>query len=85
MIRLSLQPSPSSETSDFNKMRAFKSRCAGLLPLRIIAASCRRSSPLNRTTYRFTEGAFAAIISSIARIAMDKELLNPFEIVEASH
>jgi hypothetical protein len=40
MIRLSLQPSPSSETSDFNKMRAFKSRCAGLLPLRIIASSC---------------------------------------------
>jgi len=40
MIRLSLQPSLASEMSDFNKMRAFKSRCAGLLPLRIIASSC---------------------------------------------
>jgi hypothetical protein len=50
--------------------------------LRIIASSSRRSSALSRTTYRFTEGA---ITSSIARIAMDKESLNAFEIVEASH
>jgi hypothetical protein len=35
-----------------NRMRAFKSRCAGLLPLRIIASSDRRSSALNRTTRR---------------------------------
>ena len=60
-IRLSLQPSPSSETSAFNKMRAVRSRRAGLLPLRIIASSFRRSSALGRTTYRFTEGVRAAI------------------------
>jgi len=66
-------------------MRAFKSRCAGLLPLPIIASSSRRSSALNRTTYRFTEGAFTAIISSIAPDAMDKESLIPFVIIEASH
>ena len=35
MIRLSLQPSPASETSAFNRMRAFNSRFAGLFPLRI--------------------------------------------------
>ena len=46
--------------------------------LRIIASSCCRSSALNRTTYRFTERAFAAIISSIAQIAMDKESLKSF-------
>ena len=66
-------------------MRAFKSRCAELLPLRIIASSSRRSSALNRTTYRFTEGTLAAIIASIAPAAMDKESLIPFVIIEASH
>jgi hypothetical protein len=50
-----------------------------------MASSSPCSSPLNRTLYRFTEDARAAIISSIAPIAMDKESLNPFEIVEASH
>ena len=66
-------------------MRAFASRAAELLPLWIVASSLRRSSALSRTTYRFTEAARAAIISSIAPIAMDNELLNPCEIVEASH
>jgi hypothetical protein len=83
-IRLSLQPSPASETSAFNRMRAFTSRAAELLPLWIIASSLRRSSALSRTTYRFTEAARAAIIASIAPIAMDNESLNPCEIVEAS-
>jgi exodeoxyribonuclease V alpha subunit len=32
MIRLSLHPSPASETSAFNKIRALVSRCAELLP-----------------------------------------------------
>jgi hypothetical protein len=64
---------------------AFKSRCAGLLPFRIIASSRSRSSTLNRTTYRFTQGTRADIIASIARIAIDKESLNPFGIVEARH
>ncbi len=83
MIRLSLQPSPASEMPALNRMRAFRSRAAELLPLRITASSLPRSSALSRTTYRFTTGARAAIISSIAPIAMAKELLNPCEIVEA--
>ena len=48
IIRLSLQPSPASDTSAFNNIRAFSSRCAALLPLRISASSCSRSSPLSR-------------------------------------
>jgi len=54
IIRLSLQPSPASETSAFNKIRAFTSRWAWLFPFRISASSCSRSSALNRTTYFFT-------------------------------
>src|ERR1700731_1600299 len=66
MIRLSLQPSPASDTSAFNNIRAFSSRCAALLPLRISASRCSRSSPLSRTTYFFTEMSFAAMIASAA-------------------
>src|SRR6478672_2873616 len=69
MIRLSLQPSPASETSAFNKIRAFSSRCAGLFPFRISASSRSRSSPLSRTTYFFTEISSAAMIASITRVA----------------
>ena len=39
MIRLSIQPSPSSETSAFSRMRAFISFCAELFPLRIISST----------------------------------------------
>src|SRR5438034_7325273 len=35
MIRLSLHPLPASETSAFNKIRAFSTRRAGLFPFRI--------------------------------------------------
>src|SRR6476659_9124069 len=69
LIRLSLQPSPASETSAFNKIRAFSSRCAGLFPFRISASSRSRSSPLSRTTYFFTEISSAAMIASITRVA----------------
>ena len=68
MIRLSLQPSPVSETSAFNKIRAFSNRWAGLFPFRISASSCSRSSALNRTTYFFTEISFAAMIPSAVHI-----------------
>ena len=71
MIRLSLQPSPASETSAFNNIRAFSSRCAALLPLRISASSCSRSSPLSRTTYFFTEISLAAMIASIVCVATE--------------
>jgi hypothetical protein len=71
MIRLSLQPAPASETSAFNNILAFSSRCAGLLPLRISASSRSRSSPLSRTTYFFTEISLAAMIASVARVATE--------------
>ena len=83
MIRLSLQPSPASETSAFNNIRAFSSRCAGLFPFRISASSCSRSSPLNRTTYFFTEISFAAMIASVANSRDESESPNPFKLVEA--
>jgi len=67
MIRLSLQPSPASDTSAFNNIRAFSNRCAALLPFRISPSSCSRSSPLSRTIYFFTEISLAAMIVSIAR------------------
>src|SRR2546430_2131992 len=69
MIWLSLHPSPASETSAFNKIRAFSRRCAGLLPFRISVSSSERSPQLNRTTYFFTAISFAAMIASIARVA----------------
>src|SRR6516162_8019339 len=57
-IRLSLQPSPSSDTSAFSRMRAFVSSWAERLPLRINSLSWARSSALNRTTYFFTAISF---------------------------
>src|SRR5258708_9436809 len=54
MIRLSLHPLPASETSAFNKIRAFSTRRAGLFPFRIRVSSRSRSSPLSLTTYFFT-------------------------------
>jgi hypothetical protein len=49
-IRLSLQPSPSPDTSAFSRMRAFVSSRAERLPLWIYSWSWARSSALNRTT-----------------------------------
>src|SRR6267378_2119175 len=70
-IRLSLQPSPASDTSAFNNIRAFSSRWAALLPFRISASRCSRSSPLSRTTYFFTEISLAAMILSVAGFATE--------------
>ena len=83
IIRLSLHPSPASETSAFNNIRAFSSRCAGLFPFRINASSCSRSSALNLTTYRFTEISFAAMIPSAAKNGDKSESPNHFKLVEA--
>src|SRR5215470_7880761 len=66
IIRLSLHPLPASETSAFNKIRAFSTRRAGLFPFRINVSSRSRSSPLSLTTYFFTEISFAAMIASLA-------------------
>src|SRR5258708_8793258 len=57
-IRLSLQPSPSSDTSAFSRMRAFVSRWAERLPLRINSSSLACSSALNRTPYFLTAISF---------------------------
>jgi hypothetical protein len=71
------------DTSAFNKIRAFSSRCAGLFPFRISVSSCSRSSSLSLTTYFFTEISFAAMIASVARSGDESESLNPFKLVEA--
>jgi hypothetical protein len=65
-------------------MRAFSSRRAGPLPLRIRASSWWRSSPPNLTTYFFTEISFPAMIASIANNGDESESQNPFKLVEAS-
>jgi hypothetical protein len=83
MILLSLHPSPASETSAFNKIRAFSSRWAGLFPFRIRASSCSRSSPLNRTTYFFTEISFAAMIRIRRSHRRQSESSNPYKLIEA--
>src|SRR6202011_5945779 len=59
-IRLSLQPSPPSDTSAFNRMGAFVNNWAERLPFRTRSLSCARSSALNRTTYFLTAISFAA-------------------------
>jgi hypothetical protein len=53
-ILLSLQPSLSSETSAFNRTRAFVSNCAERLPEPIKSVSFARSSAPSRTTYFLT-------------------------------
>src|ERR1700756_5050572 len=53
-ISLSLQPSPPSEVSAFNRMRAFSSFCAGCFPLWISALSFSRSVSLSVTMYFLT-------------------------------
>src|SRR5450759_3793985 len=59
-IRLSLQPSPASDTSAFKRMRDFVSNCAERLPLLINSSSWARSSAVNRTTYFLTAISFPA-------------------------
>src|SRR5262249_23555314 len=80
MIRLSLHPLPASETSAFNKIRAFSTRRAGLFPFRINVSSRSRSSPLSLTTYFFTEISFAAMIASLASLWRRKRIIKSFRI-----
>ena len=69
-IALSLQPSPASDTSAFNRMRAFVSDCAGCLPAQIIASRRSRSSALSFTTYFLTEISLPATNHLHRRIAV---------------
>src|SRR6202049_2696974 len=55
------RPSPPSEASAFNRIRAFSSFCAGWFPLWIRAVRCSRSSLLSVTTYFFTAISFLVI------------------------
>src|SRR6266404_1279151 len=80
MIRLSLHPLPASETSAFNKIRAFSTRRAGLFPFRISVSSRSRSSPLSLTTYFFTEISFAAMIASLASRWRRKRITKSFPV-----
>src|SRR5258707_12163779 len=80
MIRLSLHPLPASETSAFNKIRAFSTRRAGLFPFRISVSSRWRSSPRSLTTYFFTEISFAAMIASLASGWRRKRITKSFRI-----
>jgi len=79
MIRLSLHPLPASETSAFNKIRAFSTRRAGLFPFRIRFQAVA-FLVLSLTTYFFTEISFAAMIASLAVVGDESESLNPFKI-----
>jgi hypothetical protein len=80
MIRLSLHPLPPSETSAFNKIRAFSTRRAGLFPFRINVSSRSRSSPLSLTTYFFTKISFAAMTASLASRWRRKRITKSFQI-----
>ena len=54
MILLSLQPSPSSQTSTFNKILTFNNLFTYLFPLHINSYKYSHSPTLNHTTYFFT-------------------------------
>src|SRR5271168_1144688 len=84
MISLSLQPSPASETSAFNKISAFVSRLAGIFPLVLSASSRSRSSALSRTTYLFTATSRAAILASVPKGAEGSESIKGWELVDAA-
>src|SRR5271167_3983217 len=88
-IALSLQPSPASDTSAFNRMRAFVSDCAGCLPAQIIASSRSRSSALNFTTYFLTEISLPATNHLHRRIAATEIQKNTADsmtlVTRASH
>src|SRR5207245_2491117 len=76
----SFHPSPASEISAFNKIRAFSTRRAGVFPFRIRVSSRSRSSPLSLTTYFFTEISFAAMIASLASRWRRKRITKSFQI-----
>src|ERR1700758_2823871 len=66
MIRLSLHPLPASETSAFNKIRAFRTRRAGLFPFRISVSTRSRSALFILTIHFFTIYLFAGMTANLA-------------------
>jgi hypothetical protein len=83
MIRLSLHPSPASETSAFNKIRPFSSRCAGLFPFRISffgPLALIGTQPHHISLYR---NLLPCHIPSAVNNDDKSDSPNPFETVEA--
>src|ERR1700729_1605435 len=73
-IRVSLHPSPASEASAFNRMRALVSSRAGCLPICVSASSRSRSSSLSLTMYLFTALCFAVTMHLRRCGAIDSEI-----------
>ena len=70
----SLHPSPASDASAFNSMRAFASWRAPRLPARINVLSRSRSSSLSFTTYFFAAVCFAVTTHLRHYGAIDSEI-----------
>ena len=73
-IRPSLQPSPASDASAFNRMRALFSSAAECLPICINASSRSRSASLSFTTYLFTALCFVVTMHLRHYGAIDSEI-----------
>ena len=67
-------PSPASEASAFNRMRALVSSRAGCLPICVSASSRSRSSSLSFTMYLFTAICFAVTMHLRHCGAIDSEI-----------
>jgi len=84
MFRLSLQLSPASEASAFNKTHARVISRADAVPLLTRSSSRFRYSSLNRTMYFLTRSSCVGIFTLIA-VNDESESLNPLHLVEARH
>src|SRR6185312_11726970 len=66
MIRLSLQPSPASETSAFNRMRAFNRRALSFADQRLQMLAFPRAQPHHILLYRKVLSRHARLRRQIA-------------------
>ena len=74
MIRLSLQPSPASETSAFNNIRAFSSRRAGNQRLKLLALCA--AQPHNIPLYRNLLRKHPCLHRQIVAMAANHQILS---------
>jgi hypothetical protein len=74
MIRLSLQPSPASETSAFNNIRAFSSRRAGNQRLKLLALYA--AQPHNIPLYRNLLRKHPCLHRQIVAMAANHQILS---------
>src|SRR4030088_631455 len=86
MIRLSLQPSPASETSAFHNIRAFSNRCAALLPFRISPSRCSRSSRLSPHNILLYRNLLASHdrLHRLRRDGSESQNPHPCKLIEAT-